>query len=545
MSGFTDWAEVSPVGDLLVRAAQIAGARDALVFPDGRVTYAELLDGAVEVARGLLGRGIQPTQHVGLLMSNCVEFVHGFFGIALAGCVAVPLNVRHKAAELAYIIDNADLVALLTSTAKTDYVDFGAVLQTALPSLARAENVDWLDLREAQSLRAVILLDGADRPGFVGRAEFDRKAGAIGRTEIDNRRRGVRIRDTALIIYTSGTTAHPKGCMLSHEAVTRGPVERARHRLGNGNHDVTWASGPLFHIGSLAPFVGSVGAAGTFLTDNYFDAARALELMAHEKVTVAWPWFSAIVQALLDQPGFDFLRLDSLLSLFMIAPPPLVERVVNTFPRAEILQACGMTETAGVFALSRQTDTVEERTTTQGKPAPGLEVSIRDIDSGEVAPDGAVGEILVRGYNVMSGYFKDPAKTADALDADGWLHTGDLYAQFADGSLVFHGRLKDMLKVGGENVAAIEIEAFLCGHPAVKLAEVVGRPDARLDEVPVAFVELKLGIEATEADLITFCRGTIASYKVPRAIYFMAPEDWPMSATKVDKRALRSRLSAD
>ncbi|VVE57912.1 fatty-acid--CoA ligase [Pandoraea terrae] len=201
-----------------------------------------------------------------------------------------------------------------------------------------------------------------------------------------------------------------------------------------------------------------------------------------------------------------------------------------------------MTETAGIYALSERADSALERATNQGKPVPGIEVRIVDFETGEDARPGEVGEILVRGYCVMDGYHHDPVKTAAALDPERWLHTGDLYRQASDGSLTFHGRTKDMLKVGGENVAAIELEAFLCEHPAVKLAEVVGRPDARLDEVPVAFVELQPGAQLCAEALIEFCKGRIASFKVPRAVYFVAPGAWPMSATKVDKRALRQRL---
>jgi len=206
------------------------------------------------------------------------------------------------------------------------------------------------------------------------------------------------------------------------------------------------------------------------------------------------------------------------------------------------MQACGMTETAGIFALCAPDETPEQRTISQGKPVPGVAVKIIELESGQEAAHDVVGEILVRGYCVMDGYHRAPEKTAEALDSEGWLHTGDLYARGADGQLTFHGRAKDMLKVGGENVAAIEVEAYLCSHPAVKLAEVVGRPDPRLDEVPVAFVELRPGQAASQEDLIGFCQGRIASYKVPRAVYFVNDGEWPMSATKVDKRALRARL---
>lgn len=201
-----------------------------------------------------------------------------------------------------------------------------------------------------------------------------------------------------------------------------------------------------------------------------------------------------------------------------------------------------MTETAGVFALCDPDESRESRTTTQGKASPGVEIRICDPGTGADLPDGTMGEILVRGYNVMDRYWASPEKTQEALSPDGWLKTGDLYTRLGNGSLIFGGRCKDMLKVGGENVAAVEVEAFLCTHRSVKTAEVVGRRDPRLDEVPVAFVELYEGHSLDEEALIAHCRGRIASYKVPRAIYFMSAADWPMSATKIDKRALRERL---
>lgn len=517
------------MGDLLFRAEEAQPGRDALVLPSQRATYAELAERSIRTAAGLLSLGVGRGDHVGILIPNCTEYAATLFGISLLGAVAVPLNARHKATEIGYIVDNAGLVALITSKHPDDPVDFPTLLADALAS------------QSAPALKHMILARG-DADGLMSASDFGALATAETMTQVEAHRRRVRVRDPALIIYTSGTTANPKGCVLSHEAVTRGPVERARYRLSCGQKDVTWGAGPLFHIGTLAPFIGSVGAAGTFLTDTYFDAGRALRLMYEEQVTLAWPWFAAIVQGLIGHPDFNAGRLDRLHYLFIIAPPSLVDDVQRLLPSTEVIQACGMTETAGIFALCDEETSTEERSTTHGKPSPGVEVRIVHPETGDDLPDGTLGEILVRGYNVMDGYWAAPEKTAEALSADGWLHTGDLYTRLADGSLVFGGRYKDMLKVGGENVAAVEVEAFLATHPGVKTAEVVGRPDARLDEVPVAFVERHAGADVTEEELIAHCRGRIANYKVPRAIYFMEAEQWPMSATKIDKRALRDRL---
>lgn len=537
---FDSWSATATLGDLLVRSASRFPTRKAVVFPESAMTYDALLDGAVAVARGILGLGVAPRSNIGLLANNGHELVTGLFGTWLANCVAVPLNARHKEHELGYIINNAQIALLLTAASDTRHVDFRDSIASALPSLAGAADGP-LTLPEAPLLRHIVLLSGDAPPAFTDAATFAAAWLKVEPDEVDRQRRCTRLRDIATIIYTSGTTANPKGCMLTHEAMSRGPVERADKRFRSAEYDVTWGGGPLFHIGSLAPFIGSIGASGTYLTDTFFNPERAVALMQCEGVTAMWPWFPAILQPLLDQP--DFINATKgVRAMLLIGPEALVNRVQHLLPHAEIMQACGMTETAGIFALSDPNETPQQRATSNGKAVPGVELRIVD-EAGHDVPAGTVGEIWVRGYCVMEGYYRDPVKSADALDADGWLHTGDLYTRSADGRLTFNGRAKDMLKVGGENVAAIEVEAYLCSHPAVRIAEVVGRPDPRLDEVPVAFVELMPGTDASADELIAHCKGRIAGYKVPRAVHFVKAEDWPMSATKVNKRELRAWLT--
>lgn len=533
---------VTTIGDLLRRAVILAPDRKAVVFPDSSITYARLLDRSYEVARALYSLGVRRGDRVGLFLPNSLDFLRAFFGTCLLGATVVPLNIRHKSTEIGYIIADGELRALLTSNADTSHIDPLGLIAEALPSAATAANPRCLNLPEAPHLRFIIDLGGPGNRFALTELAMVKAATSVATSVVQERARSVSVRDNAMILYTSGTTANPKGCMLSHEAVMRGPSERANLRLKVPGVDVTWAAGPLFHIGSLAPFIGSVSVAGTFLADNFFDAARALKLLKENKVTLAWPWFSAIVQALLDHPDFRSEDFSSLRHFFLIAPPTLVARVREAFPHAEILQACGMTETAGVFALSDRDESAHSRDHTQGKASPGVEIRIVDPETGEDCRDGDMGEIWVRGYCVMDGYFRNPEQSALALGDDGWLRTGDLYIRHEDGSLVFQGRLKDMLKVGGENVATMEVEAFLCSHPAVKLAEVVGKPDVRLDEVPVAFLELEDGQNLSEDEVIAFCKGKIANYKIPREVRFITAGAWPMSATKVDKRTLRAML---
>ncbi|WP_257890606.1 class I adenylate-forming enzyme family protein [Rhodococcus sp. USK10] len=542
MTDIGDWCTVTPLGDLLVRGASLHPERDLIVFPDARYTYAEVYERAVGIARGLLAMGVHSGDHVALLAPNGIEFVEGFFGSALIGSVVVPLNARHKAKELGYIVENADITALLTVSGPDDYVDFVSVLHEALPSLANAGNGD-LALSEAPRLRRALLLRGERRPGFGSREDLDTAAVSVDPSAVHELRRRVSLRDIAAILYTSGTTANPRGCMLSHESMTRGPVERAAGRLSDGERHVSWAGGPLFHIAALAPLIGAIGAGGTYLTDTFFEPGRAIDLIEAERPTCIWPWFPGPMQMLMSHPKFDAGALDSVRYLFLIGPRVLIEEAQGLFPQAELMAACGMTETTGIYALSTPDETFEDRSGAQGKAAPGIEIRIVDPYDGSAQPVGVPGEILIRGYCVTTGYYKDPVKTAEAIDSNGWLRTGDLYSWTESGCLVFHGRLKDMLKVGGENVAAIEIESFLCEHPAVLTAAVIGRPDMRLDEVPVAFVETREGRELTAEELIAFCEGKIGRYKVPRAVYFVEPGGWPMSATKINKRGLKAQLT--
>jgi fatty-acyl-CoA synthase/long-chain acyl-CoA synthetase len=531
---------VTPLADLLVRSAAAHPDRKALVMPDFQLTYAELLARARIVARGIAALGVEQRGHVGILANNSEELVCSLFGTWLADCVAVPLNARHKPHELGYIIEDAELDLLLTTARDTSYSDFPAILAAALPGLEDAAEPSALALSDVPGLKAVVVLAGEARRGTLGPGPFEALAAEVADDEVEARRMGVRLRGPAAILYTSGTTSNPKGCVLSHEALSRGPVDRAGGRLRVHDHDVTWGGGPLFHIGSLGPFIGAIGTAGTYVTDLVFDPGRALDLMEAEGVTVAWPWFPAIMQPILDHPRFDASRLPRLGKALIIAPEPLVARAQAMLPHTEFLQACGMTETAGIFAISGADDSRADKAQLQGRPVPGVSVRIVDPETGADLAPGEMGEIWVRGYCTLDRYHNSPDKTDESIDKKGWFRTGDLYERFADGQLKFCGRLKDMLKVGGENVAAVEVESYIASHPGVLTVQVVGRPDPRFDEVPVAFVEAQSGAELDAEAVIAFCTGQIARYKVPRAVHFVAPGEWPMSLTKIDKRALRA-----
>jgi acyl-CoA synthetase (AMP-forming)/AMP-acid ligase II len=285
---------------------------------------------------------------------------------------------------------------------------------------------------------------------------------------------------------------------------------------------------------------------GTYLTMGHFDPGVALKMLEDYEVTATYPCFVTIIQGLIYHPDFartDLTRIRLMNSNFAVQPPGVAAPIMKAMPKALQVGSFGMTETAGTVCTGSPDEPLQQRITRLGRPLPGLEVRIVDPEKQSDVPVGTRGEVLVRGYSLLEGYYRDAEKTAQAIDADGWYHTGDIGSLDDQGTIMFHGRFKDMLKVGGENVAAAEIEALLGRHPAVKLAQVVGIPDDKYVEVPAAFVELKPDVQATEAELIAYCRKEISSFKVPRVVRFVS--EWPMSASKIQKFRLRAGLLAE
>lgn len=536
------WTEVTTFGDLVVRGAARWPDADAVVINDDRRTYRQLDERAVAVARSLAALGVGPGDHVGLLVPNCIEGVEVLFGAARLGAVVVPINARFRARELAHVIADGDLRVIVTSDVVADHVDYVELLHEAVGGLAEAARPSHLQLRSFPELRAAVLLGTSSAPGFVSQADFESRADEVESANVDRWRRSVALRDPAIMIYTSGTTAMPKGCPLSHEALVRTAVEAGRTRFRFVEGDRFWDPLPLFHMSFILPLIGVLDAGGTFISMTHFEPAAALEQLEREGVTGMFPTFPAVTQALLNHPNYRAETLSAVRITNNVAPPDTLRAMQAAMPQAVQISAYGLTECGGVVAFNDPDDSHEQRMTTQGHPFAGIEVRAKD-ELGEVLPLGERGELCVRGYNVFEGYYKDPVKTAEAFDADGWFHTGDLGVVDADGRVIYQGRLKDMLKVGGENVAAIEIESYLATHPAVSIAAVVGVPDPKYMEVPAAFIELKPGTETTEEEIIEYCTGAMSRFKIPRHVRFVS--EWPMSATKIQKFRLRDQLAEE
>lgn len=529
------------MGAMLRASAADHGDNDALVFPTQRFSHAGLFDNARNWAKAFVAMGVEPGQNIGILLTTCPEFVAVMFGAQMAGAVAVPVNARYQPGELAFLVRDADLVALVTTGRVADSLDFGERLRTALPELPDASDPWALNLSNAPMLRRVICLESPCSPYLVSVADALARAEEVDDAAIDARIDAVDPQDTALILYTSGTTANPKGCQISH----RGMVGNSRNlgkRYEITAQDKVWSPLPIFHIAGILPMTMIIDAGGAYLTVPHFDAGQALKMLQDEKATVAYPSFVTIMSDLIGHESFAGTDLSSMRlmnSNFAVQPGWIKDAMVKAMPSITHVGTYGLTEGAGTICTSRLDDPFELRTGRLGVPLDEWEVRIVDVETGKDCPTGEKGEICARGPNMLKGYYNAPQKTAETLQ-DGWLHTGDIGSFDQYGHIMFHGRTKDMLKVGGENVAAAEIEAVLQAHPAVKLAQVVGIPDPRYAEIPAAFIELNPG-QAVEAQaLIDHCRGQIATFKLPRHIRFVT--EWPMSTSKIQKFRLRTEL---
>jgi fatty-acyl-CoA synthase len=446
-----DWVEVPTVGDLLVRRAGLFPESDAVVFPEARETSTELLAATEGAARSLLGLGVRSGETVGLLMPNHLDYLHVLFGCAMIGARALLINARYKAHELAYVLRDAEAVAIVTTDVVSEYVDFVSLLAEA--------TADAPPL-----LRDRVMLGSTSPAGYIDRDAFTAVGAVVSVEDVERLRPTVCLRDVAILIYTSGTTAQPKGCLISHEALARtGIAVVERFRLTAS--EVFWDPLPLFHMGGLLMLVANLYAGGTFLTMTHFEPGSALRQMEAEGCTFAYPCFPTITQGLIHHPDFERTDLSRVRALLDTSPPATLRDVELSWG-VPVLASYGLTEAGGVVAFSHLDDEQEKRTATGGRPLRGMEVRIADPESDEELPSGVVGQILVRGPGLFDGYHGDAEQTAVVMRG-GWLHTGDLGRVDAEGRVSYVGRSKDMLKVGGENVASLEIEAFLIGHPAV------------------------------------------------------------------------------
>ena len=519
-----------PTGvELALRVAE-APDREALVDVAAglRFTWGELSDASAAVARGLVACGLQAGDRVALWAPNCAEWVLVQYATARLGLVLVTVNPAFRSHELAFVLRQSGARVLVAATAfkTSDYRALVAEVRDELPALERVVHLgtaDWADLLTAGTV--------------VAEAELARREAAV------------QVGDACTIQYTSGTTGTPKGATLSHRNLLNNG-----HLVGAACHysavDRICTPVPLYHcFGQVMSVLAALThGACVVLPGPAFEPAATLKAVQDEGCTSLYGVPTMFVAELAD-PSFGTIDLSSLRTGIMAGSPcptEVMKRVINEMHMPEVTIAYGMTETSPVSCQTSVDDDLERRVSSIGRVQAHLTVKVVDPVTGEPVPRGEVGELCTRGYSVMLGYWNQPAKTAETIDAEGFMHTGDLATMDSEGYLVVVGRSKDMVIRGGENISPREVEEFLYAHPDVSDVQVVGVPDDRWGEELMAFVRPRPRSAPEPEALREFCRGRLAHYKVPRHVVVLAPgEDFPMTVTgKVQKYVLRERGTA-
>jgi HIP---CoA ligase len=503
------------------RAARLWPDEEAVIDGGQRVTWAGLADRMTRAARACAASGVRPGDRVALWAPNSLDWIVAALGVYAAGAVLVPVNTRFKGAEAAHVLRTAGARLLVTVTGflGADYIgllagdpDLMAALEIVVLSGPPGDATPW-----ARFLERAGKADGS--PGPEERLGPD---------------------DVSDIIFTSGTTGTPKGAVLTHGASTRSYVTWSRN-VGLRHGDRYLVVYPFFHCAGLKSAVlACVLTGATIVPCPVFDVATVMDLVVKERISML-PGPPALYQSLLnaDLSGYDTSSLRLAVTGAASVPVDLVRRMREDLGFASVVTAYGLTETTGTVSTCLHDDPIEVIASTSGRPIPGMEVRVVARDGADV-PAGEPGEVWVRGYAVMRCYFDAPEATAEAFTPDGWLRTGDIGILDSGGNLRITDRIKDMFIVGGFNAYPAEIENMISRHPDVAQVAVVGAPDERLGEVGFAYVIPRQGSAITAAELIAWCRGEMANFKVPRYVEFVPA--LPLNPSgKVLKFELRDR----
>jgi fatty-acyl-CoA synthase len=529
------------IGASLNRVAAEFGHRDALIscHQNLRYTYSELLAEVDRAARALLALGVAHGDRVGIWSPNAAEWIVTQYAAAKAGAILVNINPSYRVRELEYALAQSGVSVLVLARAfrKTDYVQ---TLLDLVPGLC-ATTPDLADATRLPSLKHAIVL-GPDAPaGATTWAEFLARGESIPPGDLAAREALLQFDDPANIQYTSGTTGYPKGATLSHHNILNNGFF-VGEILRYTPHDRVCVPVPFYHC--FGCVMGNLGAlthgAAVVVPAEAFDAEATLRAIESHRCTSIYGVPTMFI-AQLEHPAFGDCRLDSLRTGIMAGAPCPVEvmrQVIDRMHVPEVTICYGMTETSPVSFQSTVDDSIETRVSTVGRVHPHVECKVVDPDTGAVVPRGVPGELCTRGYSVMLGYWNNGEATRAAIDTAGWMHTGDLAVMRDDGNVNISGRIKDMIIRGGENIYPREIEEFLYTYPKISDVHVIGVPDTKYGEEVCAWVRLREGQEATGRELQEFCRGQIASYKIPRYIRFTT--EFPTTVTgKVQKFRMR------
>lgn len=517
------------LGDLLDAVAARFGAKDAFCIGPRHIAYGELVRSSDAVAKGLLAVGVRPGDRVAVWMGNSIEWLVTFYAAAKMGAVLVPLSTRFKADEARYVLDQCKASHLILND-RFAGIDFLRLLDEVAPGFRASGRSTRLP---ALGTCLCVSADAQSHAGLPNFAQLYAQGALISTEQFVNARALLRPADPFLIQYTSGTTAFPKGAVLTQRNFARTGTEVGVRQQLTAD-DRFFSPAPYFHVsGTMHAFTAPLAHGCTVYSVEKYDLEIVLETICRNRCT-AYHGFNFFKDYFARRQEFgDRYDLSVLQRAWTTGTASDLARIEALGIR--VCSLYGLSETTGCSTICTPDDPAEVRARTVGRPLPGIEICIQDRDGARAQlGHGEQGEICIRGWNVMSGYFNKPQETREAFDAQGWFHSGDLGSIDENGNVRFLGRLKDIIRIGGENLSPLEVENLLRRHVKVAEACVVGVPDARLGEVCAAFVQLRPGCSAEEAEIVSFCRAHIAGYKVPRHVRFV--DGFPMTGTNKIRR---------
>lgn len=528
------------VGELLALLARDYPRHEALIYPDRglRYDFSQLEWMAREIGKGLISLGIEAGDRVALWAPNVPEWVVLQFALAKIGAVLVTVNTSLRAGEVEYLLKQSESNTLITVTGFRD-VDYVQTIYDIVPELTGAQE-GALVSPKLPLLRNVIYIGDEHPSGMIRYDSLLARSDKVSDEELEARLASQSLDTVINMQYTSGTTGFPKGVMLTNRNIVNNGYWLAEG-LALTSNDKLCVPVPFFHcFGCVIGVLGAYTHASALVPLETFDALRVLQYIEEEKCTTLYGVPTMFIAELeqLDFHNFDMTSLRTGIMAGALCPEPLMRKVMERMHLTELAIAYGLTEASPGITLTPRLDSIELRTQTVGRTLPEVEVRIVDPATSQDCAPGHAGELCCRGYNVMKGYYNNPKATTEAIDVDGWLHTGDQATMDAEGYVRITGRIKEIIIRGGENIAPKEIEDLLRTNPKVVDVYVYGIPDERLGEEVAAAIKLKQDEAATPEEFREFCEGRIARFKIPRHVRFV--DEFPMTASgKVQKYKLR------
>ena len=528
------------VGEIVREQAKLYPAQEAYVYPEHgiRKTYKEFDEETDELAKAFIGMGIEKGENVAIWSDNKREWLLSQYATGKMGAVLVTVNTNYQASELEYLMKQSDATTLILdeSFKGTSYID---IIRTVCPELAMGERGS-ISSGKLPHFKRIILMTERQEQGMYKWSEFMAQADKVTNEQLEEQFQSLDPDDVINIQYTSGTTGFPKGVMLTHNNVVNNGKQIGDY-MKLTEQDRVCIPVPFFHcFGCVLGTLAAVTHASAMILLEQFDPLRVLQAVQDEKCT-ALHGVPTMFIAELNHPDFKKYDTSTLRTGIMagsVCPIEVMKRVIEDMGASEITICYGQTEASPVITQTKTDDPIEKRVSTVGKPHPNVEVKIIDPVTGEELPVGVPGELCTRGYNIMKGYYNNAEATREAIDAEGWLHTGDIAVMDADGYIDITGRIKDMVIRGGENIYPKEVEEFLYTHPKIADVQVVGVPDAKYGEELMAWIIPKKDVHLDEESVREFCKGSISHHKIPKYIEFI--EEYPMTASgKIQKFKLR------